>query len=414
MRKAITRIGVLSAALISLTIAANAQWTRNAVSGITYITNAADKVGIGTAAPSYSLDIKQDGNCSFRVQSKVNGSSNMILSRSAVAGNNCLVNYKTGNTDIWRTGVSGSNDDFKITNATGVDVLLANQTGNVGIGTIAPTQRLHVIGNTLVSGTITSGGNTIVGGNLDVTGYVGFGSVEQLTDGGAFTIASNSSFIPTSDGIRSLGTSAMRWNSIWASGSVGIGVTSASTKLHVNGGTDVDPASGGYVTIGDIAGLNIGMDDNEIMARSNGLTSPLYLQNNGGNLIMCNASGNVTIGTSIPAAGYILSVDGKVMAEEVRVELSGNWPDYVFSADHNLMSIEALENHVNEFKHLPGIPSAKEVEANGISLGQMQTKTIEKLEENSLYIIQLNNKIETQNAVIAKLIKELEEIKNNK
>lgn len=514
MRKAITKIGVLSAALISLTIAANAQWSQNPTS--VYLTNASKNVGIGTSTPAFSLDVYATGSASANFKS-ANGNSNLIIDR----GNNSAtssVSYRTNGSPTWQTGTMGT-DNFAIrnialgkpaivvdnaTNNVGIgtnsastafavgqnkfnvasddgDLTFSDQLGSitfpvvsganapmiqmfasgtsnldrmviahssgfstyglqyqdasdkfnfigngspvltadltnlrVGIGTLTPTQKLHVIGNAIISGTITSGSDAIVGGNLDVTGYVGFGSVEQLTDGGANTIASNSSFVPTTDAIRSLGTSALRWNNVWAAGSVGIGVTSASTKLHVDGGTDVSPASGGYFTIGDIAGLNIGFDDNEIMARSNGATSPLYLQNSGGNLIMCNASGNVTIGTSVPAAGYILSVDGKVMAEEVRVELSGNWPDYVFSKEHNLMSIEALENHVNEFKHLPGIPSAKEVEAQGISLGQMQTKTIEKLEENSLYIIQLNNKIESQNAVIAKLIKELEDLKNNK
>ena len=69
------------------------------------------------------------------------------------------------------------------------------------------------------------------------------------------------------------------------------------------------------------------------------------------------------------------------------------------------MSLEEMEARVKADKHLPGIPSAGEVKDNGIMLGEMQTKTIEKVEENTLYIIQLNNKIK-------ELEKKIEELTN--
>ena len=73
MTKTIHKISVLSLALMSLAISSNAQWTRNSVSGVIYPTVSSDKIGIGTTAPSYQLDIKQDANCSFRIQSQTNG-----------------------------------------------------------------------------------------------------------------------------------------------------------------------------------------------------------------------------------------------------------------------------------------------------------------------------------------------------
>lgn len=136
----------MSVALLTLAIGANAQWTRNAVTGVTSLTFPTDKVGIGTPSPSFSLDIKQDANCSFRVQSKVSGSSNLILSRS-ISTTNCLVNYKTGLTDLWFTGCA-NNDDFRIRSAAGLDrIFISQTTGFVGINNTAPTQNLEVYGN---------------------------------------------------------------------------------------------------------------------------------------------------------------------------------------------------------------------------------------------------------------------------
>ena len=99
------------------------------------------------------------------------------------------------------------------------------------------------------------------------------------------------------------------------------------------------------------------------------------------------------VGGTAGATGYVAAINGKLIATEVKVDLIANWPDYVFGKDHKMLSIEDLEASINANKHLPGIPSAAEVKQNGIVLGEMQTKTMEKVEENTLYIIELNKKI---------------------
>jgi hypothetical protein len=80
------------------------------------------------------------------------------------------------------------------------------------------------------------------------------------------------------------------------------------------------------------------------------------------------------------------------------VQLSTSWPDYVFADDYRLMPIEDLEKSIRQHKHLPNIPSAAEVTAEkGIVLGEMNRKLLEKVEELTLYIIQLkkeNNSLE--------------------
>ena len=100
------------------------------------------------------------------------------------------------------------------------------------------------------------------------------------------------------------------------------------------------------------------------------------------------------IGSSVAATGYLLTVDGKIMCEELKVQLSENWPDYVFDKHYNMPSIGDLKKFVRANRHLPGIPSAAEMKENGISVGDMQTKMIQKIEELSLYIIQLQEQID--------------------
>jgi len=100
------------------------------------------------------------------------------------------------------------------------------------------------------------------------------------------------------------------------------------------------------------------------------------------------------IGTTTPATGYILSVDGKGMFEELKVQLSGNWPDYVFDENYKLPSLYQLESSLKTEKHLPGIPSATEIKKDGLLVGDMQTKMMEKIEELTLYIISLQKQID--------------------
>lgn len=122
-------------------------------------------------------------------------------------------------------------------------------------------------------------------------------------------------------------------------------------------------------------------------------------------------NGAVAIGnTASPfASGYKLSVDGKIISEEVRVLLKTSWPDYVFAENYKLPDLNNLENFINVNKHLPNIPSADEVKNGGILLGDMNAKLLEKIEELSLYIIQLNKKIEAQQMVTDTMQKALAE-----
>lgn len=107
-----------------------------------------------------------------------------------------------------------------------------------------------------------------------------------------------------------------------------------------------------------------------------------------------HVSSTVMIGSGTPAAGYALSVNGKVMAEEVRVQLDADWPDYVFGDDYHLMSLKEIETFINSNKHLPGIPKAEKIESEGLDTGEMNRLLMEKVEELTLHVITLSKEIE--------------------
>ena len=107
-------------------------------------------------------------------------------------------------------------------------------------------------------------------------------------------------------------------------------------------------------------------------------------------LVMGN---NVGIGTMNPDEK--LTVKGKIHTQEVRVDMAGALvPDYVFENDYKLKTLPEVEEFIKENKHLPEIPSAKEIEKNGLMLAEINMALLKKMEEMTLYMIEQNKKIE--------------------
>lgn len=129
--------------------------------------------------------------------------------------------------------------------------------------------------------------------------------------------------------------------------------------------------------------------------------------------MMIDNLGRVGIGTSYIPTGYLLAVSGKVIAEEFLIKLRQNWPDYVFKKGYKLKTLEEVEEYIKSNQHLPGVPSAKEIEQSGVSLGDMSVKQMEKIEEITLYMIEMNNQLTELNAKVTQLQAENAQLKAN-
>ncbi len=134
----------------------------------------------------------------------------------------------------------------------------------------------------------------------------------------------------------------------------------------------------------------IGEGDFYVYSATSG-TMPLIVKKNG-NVSMNLKKGNIGIGTD-DTKGYKLAVAGKMIAEQVTVDLQANWPDYVFEKDYAIPSLQEVEKHIELNGHLKDIPTAEDVKKNGISLGEMNIKLLQKIEELTLYTIAQEKKI---------------------
>jgi hypothetical protein len=105
------------------------------------------------------------------------------------------------------------------------------------------------------------------------------------------------------------------------------------------------------------------------------------------------SNGNVAIGTTDPK-GHKLAVAGSIIAEKIKVKTYANWPDFVFNADYKLPSLQQLEAFIIANKHLPEIPSANDIAENGHDLGEMNKKLLQKVEELTLYVIDLQKQLD--------------------
>jgi len=185
-------------------------------------------------------------------------------------------------------------------------------------------------------------------------------------------------------------------------GNVGIGTTNPTEKMSIYNSTVAQTAiqygnqnTGNGSGNGFLVGIESG-GNGIVWNRENNY---IRFGTNAQERIRILANGNVGIGTPDPGS-YKLAVEGKIGAHEVVVTTEG-WADFVFEPEYNLMSLGELETFVKKNKHLPEIPSAAEVQENGVSVGEMNAKLLQKIEELTLYLIEKNKEIKVlQNEVL--------------
>jgi cytoskeletal protein CcmA (bactofilin family) len=255
---------------------------------------------------------------------------------------------------------------------------MLDASGYLGIGTSAPTEKLDVNGtvkaNALTTSNINSTGDCTVKG----TDYT-WATLGSIILGGGYNYQ-GSGFPFGGDVTISAGTGYVNGNIILN------GITNLNGTLSATGNI----STSGALTAGS-ATINGALKANNITSKSN---SDLVLQTSGTTrMTFLNSNGYIGIGTTNPTA--MLTVKGKILAGQVEIKDVGTIPDYVFKPDYKLMSIPELESYIKQNGHLPDTKSAKEFEEQGMNISDMNNLLLKNVEELSLYVIELNKRLET-------------------
>ncbi|MCC6462642.1 MAG: hypothetical protein IT260_19395 [Saprospiraceae bacterium] len=331
---------------------------------------------------------------------------------------------------IFQTGAPAVHDRMTITS-----------TGLVGIGTIDPLYHLDIVGNTHTSGdffgrihmdaslgTPASAPNTYLSeAYFEYKTAADMGVTDNTSNGGLLTLAPsfnsagqtdhqlffNAGGIYHRNGDAGSGAWSGAWQRLMTSADIS-GTTNRVAKFN-------SPNSVGDSRLFD-NGARVGINnfapafDLDITGTTNvngslfvssrlgiGNTSPTAALDVTGNARVSgetHLAQRVNIGTTDFATGFLLNVGGGIIAEEVRVQLETDWPDYVFEPNYALPNTAELEQFIQTNKHLPGVPSAAEVSEKGLDLGEMNRILMEKVEELTLLLIQQQKQIDALNTAV--------------
>lgn len=269
-------------------------------------------------------------------------------------------------------------------------------TGNVGIGTTSPISALHVSGLTTLSNPSGRGYDENL--RLPPSNANDFSSlVLGATPGasgtgiGQWTLVRFPAVLNYMFSIRHNETDYLN---ILTNGNMGIGTSAPQYKLNVaqdiTMDQDINIAQFGITGATDNAKrLVMGYDVN---GSGFGYIKAGWYNHGWTNLALQPLGGNVGIGTTTPDSK--LAVNGTIHSTEVKVDMNG-WPDYVFKPEYDLLPLSDVKNYIDKNQHLPEVPSAQEIAKDGLNLGEMNKLLIKKIEELTLYLIEIKKESES-------------------
>lgn len=360
----------------------NSYWNRPTAAS-NYINNMSDDIGLGLIQPTEKLDV--NGNIRSRnnlmADNVVSGASVSTTGNVTAGGSGYFQGSVTAYTDMSINNTSG----ILRFNGSGTDKGFVQLSGDdLRVGTFS--------GNTLGNFVVRTNGGDRVTVDKDGKTTINKGGEALKLNGASPNIGfyhNNvfKSFIQQNVNEMLFGNNA---------GDIHFDVaTPYNINMTTHGGAIFLSPIGASVLVNPSSGGNI------LLSPTGG--GDVVLNPNSGGFVQLNPTGggNVAIGTivSATAATYKLTVTGKILCEELRVKLqSSGWPDYVFDEAYHLLPLSEVEKFIQQNKHLPGIPSAAEIEKEGIAVGDMQKRMMEKIEQLTLYVISLKKEIDILNA----------------
>lgn len=377
-------------------------------------------VGINTGTtPAFKLHVKTAAaNDGIRIEQTGTNGAVLSLNNTSAGGKNYSL-FSTGSSNT-----QGGAGHFMLYDysASQTRLFVQGGTGYVGIGTYQPLDMLHM-----------PSGKARLG---DATNYLQLANnttYQELIATGNMTLKASTA------GMSFMTNNVLRMfitQSGTGAGRVGINTTAPDVALHVYNGsmklTGTDPVHGapnifwgGTPSVAPNGEWALEYNTADPAKKGMNFWRPFGATGGAGTgnyFLFLGDNGNVGVGTNNPTAKltvngkvligdpgnaaltmpgtYGLYVETGILTSKVRIASVGsaNWADYVFDDRYELKSLSAVNSFIKANKHLPGVPSASQVEKEGVDLLQMNIKLLEKVEELTLYLIQQEERIKSLEA----------------